>query len=422
MPLLSLLADQLRKLRTSCVPVAELRGGMGTAEKARLWAGMRDGTVRLVLATPEACLAERNFAELANCRLSHLVVDEAHCVSEWGDSFRPAYRAVGTLAARLGVAMVSAFTATASLQVLDRIREILFAGREVRVVAGSADRPEISYSVRPSLSRGRAVARLLREEQRPLLVFCRTRNGCETAARAVLRSAPDAPVRFYHAGLARDERADTEAWFLGSADGVLFATCAYGLGVDKPDIRTVAHLDVPASVEAYLQESGRAGRDGGPARAVLLLLPSEDAFLSQRRDPTERSRYLLMLGYARGAAGCMRAALLSLIGQEPPACSGCDVCDGTAASGPEGLQEMLWLVRRHARRFEPRDAAEILRGTVSARSLRSFNDCVPGFGLLVGWDREHVHEAIDALLAGGSLRIPRHGPWKGRLTTGRARA
>ena len=129
MPLLSLLSDQLRKLREASAPVDALRGGLSREEKTRLFGAIRSGAVRLLLATPEACLAEPNTAELARCAFSHLVVDEAHCVSEWGESFRPAYLEVGELARRLGITMVSAFTATASAEVLGRIRVGAAGGR-----------------------------------------------------------------------------------------------------------------------------------------------------------------------------------------------------------------------------------------------------------------------------------------------------
>jgi ATP-dependent DNA helicase RecQ len=361
MPLLSLLADQLRAMLEAGVPVGALRGGLSTEEKASLFEGIRSGRIRLVLATPEACLAEANMPRLAECGFSHLVVDEAHCVSEWGDTFRPAYREVGIIAVKLSIPMVSAFTATASEAVIARIRSLLFGDGDVRIVAGSADRPNISYSVLPVLSIGHALGELLRTAARPLLIFCRTRNGAEISARDALRRFPDIPTRFYHAGLTRDERADVEKWYLHSKDGALFATCAYGMGVDKSNIRTVAHMDVPSSVEAYLQETGRAGRDGEPSKAVLFLSAEDRAFLGRIPEETERRRYASMLGYASGSS-CRRNTLLSLIGQDQVACSGCDACAGAVVARPAGESEMLSFVRAHRRRFTPGRAAAILAG------------------------------------------------------------
>jgi ATP-dependent DNA helicase RecQ len=414
-PLLSLLSDQLRKMKEAGIDAGCLRGGMSPEEKAALFQRMRSGETRLVLATPEACLSEPNLSALRSCAVDHLVVDEAHCVSEWGESFRPAYRAVGDIVRRLGVRVVSAFTATASPAVIERITSLVFDGREVRVVAGSADRPGITYAVLPVLSRGHALGVIARTAERPLLVFCRTRNETEFTARAMLRRCPDLPVGFYHAGLTREERGAVERWFLPSRDGVLVATCAYGLGVDKPDIRTVVHADVPPSVEAYLQESGRAGRDGATARALLLLCRDEHALPGVLADSVARQRYERMLGYAHGSTHCRRNGLLALIGQEPVSCAGCDVCAGTAATEAAGEREILGFVRGHRRRFPVRQAAEILCGAPGPRARRELHDCVAGFGALGGWEREDVEAAIHTLVASGGLSVPTRGPWKGRL-------
>ena len=314
--------------------------------------------------------------------------------------------------------MISAFTATASDPVIARIRSLLFADGDVRVVAGGADRPNISYSVLPVLSRGHALGELMRTAARPLLTFCRTRNDAEMAARDAIRRFPESAVRFYHAGLWREERAAVEEWFLRSSDGALFATCAYGMGVDKPNIRTVAHADVPSSVEAYLQETGRAGRDGAPSRAVLFVSAEDRAFHGRIEEETARRRYEGMLGYALGTA-CRRQTLLSLIGQEPVACGGCDVCDGTAALRPAGEAEMLAFALAHRRRFTPARAADILAGSGGPRALRDFDDCRKGYRALASWERDDVEAALRQLVAEGRLRVPSRGPWKGRITAAR---
>ena len=415
MPLLALMADQLRKLQGAGSPVAALRGGLSPGDKDELFAQIAQGSVRILLATPEACLVPSTEARLRACAFAHFVVDEAHCVCEWGRTFRPSYRELGGLCARLGVPCVTAFTATASPEVLADVKAQLFAGGEVRLVETSPDRPNISYSVHPTLSELHSLTALVRAGPGPVLVFCRTRKSAERTARELARRMPGRNVRFYHAGLTAPERQQGEAWFLDSWDGVLCATSAYGLGVDKPDIRTVVHAQVPPSVEAYLQESGRAGRDGKPSSAILLACPDEEKHAERISDAVARRRFDCILGYARHSGACRRNALLSLIGQPAVACSGCDICDGTARSTPEGADEIAEFVRRCRRRFTTVEAAAILAAAPGPRSIRSFHDCLRGWGALSDWDAADVETAIGALAAAGRIRIIARGPWKDRL-------
>jgi ATP-dependent DNA helicase RecQ len=413
-PLLSLLADQLRRLRDAGVAAAELRGGQEPAERDRLYASVAAGRVRIVLATPEACLVEGTLKRLASLSIAHLVVDEAHCIAEWGDSFRPSYLGLGALARAVGSPVITAFTATASEPVIRRIREVLFLDAEARVVAADPDRPNIRYAVLPVLARVRAIEEIARGRPRPLLVFCRTRDGAEALARETRRRLPGDEVLFYHAGLGREERAGVERRFLPSGDAILFATSAYGMGVDKPDIRTVVHADVPPSIEAYLQETGRAGRDGKPSEAVLLVSRGDDGFRDRLGPGRDRDRLDRMIGYARTGGACRRRSLLALIGQQPQSCTGCDVCDGTATAAAPGERQIVSFVNAHPRRFAAERAAEVLVGRPTPRTERGFLDGVDGFGDIAGWERSDVEEAIRELVILGRLRVAGW-PWRGTL-------
>jgi ATP-dependent DNA helicase RecQ len=419
-PLRSLAADQLRRLEASGVAAAALRGGQEPEEREALFAAVAAGRVRIVIATPEACLVAGTLRRLAALSFRHLVVDEAHCVADWGDRFRPSYLALGALARAIGAPVVTAFTATASEPVLRRIREALLLGGDTRLVAGDPDRPNIRYAVLPVLARTRAVEAIARSRPRPLLVFCRTRDGAEVLARELERRragrAPAGDVLFYHAGLDRAEREAVERRFLPSTDAILCATSAYGMGVDKPDIRTVVHADVPASIEAYLQETGRAGRDGRPSEAVLLVSREDDRFRQRLGAGPERDRLDRMIVYARTEGACRRRTLLAMIGQQLETCAGCDVCDGRAAAAAPGEREILEFIARHPRRFRAERAAEVLAGQSTPRIARGFLDGLRGFGDLAGWERADIEEAIRELAALGRLRLAGW-PWHGALAS-----
>jgi ATP-dependent DNA helicase RecQ len=418
-PILSLLADQVRKLGERCIPVGVLRGGQDAPTRARLAREIREGSVRIVYATPEV-LATRAARELLRgIRIANLVVDEAHCVCEWGESFRPVYLALGELVRDLAPDAVTALTATGSPAIVDRVREIVFAGRDVLVYISNPDRPNISYAVVPALSKEHTLTELVAAAARPLVVFGRSRKSVERYARVLRRRLAETEVRFYHAGLDRDERRAVEEWFLPSSRGILTATSAYGMGVDKPDVRTVVHVDVPPSPEAYLQESGRAGRDGASAGAILVRSAEDDRFADGLEDVVARRRYAQMLAYSLEQGRCRRESLLRFMGAEAVGCRSCDVCSGTAASVPAGEREIIEALARERRRFTPGEAVHFLAGARSAATLRRGLWRHAGFGVLAGWERDDVESSLAELAVRGDVVEIRRGPWKGKLTVPR---
>lgn len=415
LPLLSLMKDQVRRCAACGLETGTLQGGQSAQERQRLYGEIQGGRVRLLFTTPES-LARPSVQEvLGRLGVAHLVVDEAHCIWEWGASFRPAYLGLGQAARRLRAATVTAFTATASEEVLSRIREALFAGSEVRLVRGDPDRPNITYGVLPVLSKTRALERLSRSLPRPLLAFHSSREATERTARSLRERLPGEEVFFYHAGLNAGERARVEGWFLPSDRGILTATSAYGLGVDKANIRSVVHADVPPSVEAYLQESGRAGRDGLPSQALLLCSFQDLRRLRGLKDPWERRRFGAILRYALGRNTCRRRALLANLAVDRPPCSGCDVCRGEAANKPEGQEEILNLAGRYGGMFTSRQFVQLLAGSRSYEGVRGGLDRLPGFGILADWREEDIEEALEAMLLSGVLALPERGLRKHRI-------
>ena len=405
-PLLSLIADQLRRCREADLPAAALTGGQDQKDRSRIFRELSSGSLRIVLTNPETALSPAVLPKLKDCGFSHLVLDEVHTVSEWGDTFRPAYLDSARIHTETGIPIVTAFTATASEKVLKRVKEVLFPGESPRIVSSNPDRTNIAYTVLPSLCRINSLRLLLAGQdspgtapkpyppsslvRRPALVFCGTRKTAEITALQLRLRLNEPDIFFYHAGLSREEKAEIEKWFFSSDNGILCATTAYGMGVDKANIRTVIHHDLSPSVEAYLQESGRAGRDRDPAEAILLYSP-EAALRSG--DP----RYRSLLAFAEDSGTCRRNSLLGLLGAEPVYCQGCDVCRGRVELLAPWEDSFIRFVRMNRRTVTRSGAVKQL---AAAAELLT---------------EEDAQEIIGSLLSAGKIRQYRNGPWKGML-------
>jgi ATP-dependent DNA helicase RecQ len=414
-PLLSLMADQERRLKERGFAPVLLRGGQSREERDAVWEKLRSGESRFIIANPETLLAGAVMDRLGDTGIAHIVIDEAHCVSEWGESFRPAYLEIGKILEALNGKgpgetgpLVTAFTATASAPVLEKIEKYVF-GSGARRIIGNPDRSNISYAAQGCLLRNLAVRDLLRTHQRPAIVFCSSRRGTENLARYLRNELEEREIRFYHAGLSREEKTEVEGWFFQSVEGVLVSTCAYGMGVDKANIRTVIHRDCPPSVEAYLQESGRAGRDGQPSRAVLLWGPDDEQAMRRAKTAANRERLAGLLSYTRDISGCRRAALLRLLNYggtvDSPETACCDVCEGTARTRVREEPVLLDFFRRNRRRYTPGEAVKILAASEHT-----------------SWSEDEAKQAVTLLLRYNRLRILKNPLWKDKLTLPRRKS
>lgn len=252
-PLLALMSDQKRRMDDAGIESVVFRGGQSKEEREENFARIHNGA-KIILANPEVLLSEGLAERLALCKIAHVAIDEAHCVSEWGDTFRPAYLELGRIIRTLEPKVVTAFTATASSGVLSRISDVLFGG-PVHIIRSDSDRPNIRYYVVNAYSKKRAAFRLAVMERKPLIIFCGTRGNAEDMARELAAYLGSDKVKFYHAGLEREEKDAVEKWFYPRDDAVLCCTCAFGMGVDKKDIHCVIHLEPSPTAEAYLQVS-----------------------------------------------------------------------------------------------------------------------------------------------------------------------
>ena len=422
LPLLALLRDQVKRLKSRGIPLGVVRGGVTEKEYGEIREGIERKEIRIVFTTPEALSLKKNVSFFKGLGISSIVIDEAHCVAEWGESFRPSYLKLDEFINNFNSISVTAFTATASEMVLKKIRKYLFKGKNPFLVAGNPDRPNIKYSVMPCISKGMELQRVVLKENKPMIVFTRSRKRAESIARRLClyfecNKSINTNLKFYHAGLTNEERRNIEEWFLKSDSGILCATSAYGLGVDKRGVRTIVHYDIPRSVESYLQESGRAGRDGTDAAAILLYSVDDFLFFKELSDKVDRERYSVMLKYVLNDEVCRREQLLSAMDWKNIKCNGCDVCGGEVFNLPEGFNEIEDLIVKHKRRFSLRTAVQVLKGTLSYETFGDYPDRFREFGLLCNWSKNNLEEALQSMLQSGRFLMPKRGFFKHRLTS-----
>jgi len=407
-PILSLMADQQRRLSERGFSPVTIRGGQSKEERDEIWQKLESGQSRFIIANPEVLLTAQVKEKLEKIKVIHVVIDEAHCVSEWGESFRPSYLEIGSIINSLNPPLVTAFTATASAPVLEKIKKYIFGDCDVNQIAGNPDRPNIYYTAKGCINRNPAVRDLLITNKRPAIVFCSSRPGTEKLAHYLRGEIKEMgydwynEIRFYHAGLSREEKAETEKWLLKNTQAVLCSTCAFGMGVDKSDVRTVIHRDCAPSVEAYLQESGRAGRDGEQSKAILLWGPEDEIALARAKTPADRKRLLALFSYAKDTEHCRRHSLLAMLnydsGGEVPEKLCCDVCEKEANGGLREEVSILNFFRKNKRRFTQSEAAGVLSQNETIRMAK-----------------EEASQVIGYLLKAGNLRRLRF-PWKNKIT------
>lgn len=398
-PLLALMTDQQRRMEEGSLRSVTFRGGQSEEERKANFERIKNGA-KIILANPEVLKNDSLLKDLSEIGVKHIAIDEAHCVSEWGDSFRPAYLGLGEVIQKLNPPLITAFTATASPVVLERVSEILFNG-EAHIVRSESDRQNIHYFVRKAAAKSREALFLAKTEQRPMIIFCGTRNKCEDMARE-LNACFNAPIsKFYHAGLQKSEKDTIEKWFYESKDGILCATCAYGMGVDKKDIKTVVHLEAPQTAEAYIQEAGRGGRDGSIAKAILLWSLEDSLLYSKYSDD---SREAAMKNFAETSI-CRRQVLLDALGGEKAYCSGCDLCNKEKKEVSD-WEFALNTVSKNKNLYSEEDLETFLFKKMNHISLKKL-------GIQV-WTHSDTAEIVNQLKKAGKIGTGNF-LWKGKL-------
>ena len=413
-PLISLMKDQVDAACANGLRAAALNSSLSPGEHRAVREALASGELDLLYISPERLSAPGFWDALASWPVSFFAVDEAHCISQWGHDFRPDYLALSGLVERFPQCPVAAFTATATPEVE---RDILsrLGLREPRLIRASFDRPNLFYHVLPKEEpHAQLLSFLGGHEGESGIVYRSTRRKVEETAAFLQKKGVKAEA--YHAGLPDAERMRVQEAFRRDECPVVVATVAFGMGIDKPDVRFVAHLDLPKNVEGYYQETGRAGRDGDPAHCLLLYSAADMAqllyFARQTEDEEQRSiaekHAYAMLEYAERNQ-CRRKALLSYFGEdfEEPNCGGCDVCTGEIQEEDYTIeaQKALSAMVRSGCRFGRVLIMDILMGADNRRIRETGFQHLPTYGVGKDRTRRFWKYLIDALTRQGLAAI-----------------
>ncbi len=388
-PLIALMRDQVRALREAGVEAGALTSGNTDAETEEVYAALDQGRLRLLYMAPERLASASTLQMLRRIGTSMIAVDEAHCVSQWGHDFRPDYLRIGELRRVLNVPL-AAFTATADEETQAEIVTRLFGGEAPATFLRGFDRPNIhlAFAVK-STPRQQILGFAAARKGQSGIVYCGTRAKTETLAQA-LREAGHSACS-YHGGMDAEDRREVEIRFQREDGLIVVATVAFGMGIDKPDIRWVAHADLPKSIEGYYQEIGRAGRDSAPAETLTLYGPDDirlrrsqidEGLAPPDRKAADHGRLNALLGLAE-ATGCRRRVLLGYFGEASEPCGNCDLCDRPADvfDATDAVRKALSAILRTGEWFGAGHLIDILTGTSTAKVRERGHDQLPTFAV-----------------------------------------
>jgi ATP-dependent DNA helicase RecQ len=413
-PLIALMHDQVRAAEAAGIRAAALTSA--DADRDETVRRLRDGELDLLYAAPERANMDSFRRMLERTPLALIAIDEAHCVSEWGHDFRPDYRLLRSLLDAHADVPRLALTATADRHTRADILAQLGIPEDGLILAGF-DRPNIRYAIAPRDGLTKQLADFIAETPGPGIIYAQSRAETEKLAAAL--AGPGRPTRAYHAGLDPAVRQANARAFVSSEDMVMVATIAFGMGIDKPDVRFVAHAGIPKSIESYYQETGRAGRDGDPAVAQLFW-GAEDFARARRRIETEveegrrageRQRLNALAGLVE-ATGCRRAILLRHFGEHPPErCGNCDNCLNPPKSvdATEVARKLLSAAFRTEMRFGVTHLTDVLAGKETDKILGLGHHRLSVFGIANEEEIRLIKPVARALLARDALRADDYG-------------
>jgi len=424
-PLIALMADQIAALDELGIAAAALSSAQSADEQREIAKRLREGTIKLLYLAPERLVQPRMLSFLQSLNIALIAIDEAHCVSQWGHDFRPEYLQLGQLAERFPAVPRIALTATADKRTREEIASRLQLNNPQRFVA-SFDRPNIFYRIVPKTNASKQLLAFLSGRKGEAgIVYCLSRKKVENTAEMLVKAGY--PALPYHAGLEGEVRAANQRRFLSEDGLIMVATIAFGMGIDKPNVRFVAHLDLPKSLEAYYQETGRAGRDGLPADAWMAYGLSDVIFLKERLQQSEGSeahkrleqhKLNAMLGLCE-MVGCRRQALLAYFDEKlPEPCGHCDNCTSPPQTfdATEAARQALSAVYRSGQRYGANHLIEVLRGGRSEKVKNAGHDRLSVFGIGKALSDEQWRSLFRQLVVKGLVDIDDSGYGGLRLT------
>ena len=418
-PLIALMRDQVRALQAAGVSAGALTSGNTPEETEDVWSALERGELKLLYIAPERLAAGSSIGMLRRIGVSLIAVDEAHCVSQWGHDFRPDYLKIGELRRALDVPL-AAFTATADAETQAEIVQKLFDGAQPRTFLQGFDRPNIHLAFAAKNGpRAQILNFAAARKGQSGIVYCGTRAKTQTLAQA-LREDGHAAIH-YHGGMEADDRRIAERRFQQEDGLIVVATVAFGMGIDKPDIRWVAHADLPKSIEAYYQEIGRAGRDGAPAETLTLFGPEDiklrrtqidEGLAPPERRMADHARLNALLGLAE-ALECRRRTLLGYFGEFDVTCGHCDLCQNPVEvfDGTTAVRKALSAMLRTDEWFGAGHLIDILLGNETDKVRQRGHDGLPTFGVGTEYTRPQW-QAVFRQMMGHDLVRPdseRHG-------------
>ena len=412
-PLVALMQDQVAALKLAGVAAETINSAASRDNNVAIWKRVAAGGVRLLYLSPERLMTDRMIQALQKLPVSLIAIDEAHCISQWGASFRPEYDMLQSLKDAFPGVPLGAFTATADEPTRRDIVAKIFGGKADVFVSGF-DRPNIRLMVTPKKGVKEQLLDFLEGHKNESgIVYALSRKSTEELAQHLVAKGHRAVA--YHAGMSAEDRAEAQNLFMAEQGVIVCATIAFGMGIDKPDVRFVFHADLPSSLEAYYQEIGRAGRDGNPADAQMVFgladIQMRRRFIDQEEGAPERKRREhkrldTLVAYCE-APECRRQNLLIYFGEDSEPCGNCDVCLDPAET-VDGSDEARWALEaiiRTGERFGAAHIADVLAGKPNDKAAQLRHDQLPVFGIGKTLGRPHWQTLLRQMVGGGFLSI-----------------